>query len=69
MSYVQVRNFNAVRRPFLKVFVGAIFTYQLLYWSWEKMRTDEIMEERTTEIKELEDEIESYKSRKVGSGV
>lgn len=28
-------------RPFSKVFLGALFTYQLAYWTWAKLETDE----------------------------
>lgn len=41
----QMDNYRAVSRPFLKVFLGAMLVHQLLYWSWEKMRTDEEKEE------------------------
>ena len=27
--------------PFAKVFLGAIFTYQVIYWTWLKLEMDE----------------------------
>ncbi|BCR90805.1 uncharacterized protein ACHE_60691A [Aspergillus chevalieri] len=33
--------------PFAKVFLGAIFTYQVIYWTWLKLETDEIKVEKT----------------------
>jgi len=33
-------------RPFAKVFLGAMFTYQVLFWCWEKMRLDEARAEK-----------------------
>ena len=33
-------------RPFAKVLLIAVFTYQLTYWSWIKLETDEIRAEK-----------------------
>lgn len=44
-----MKTYSSMRRPFLRVFLAAMFTYQLCYWSWEKMRTDEVVEGRTGE--------------------
>lgn len=33
-------------RPFAKVFLGAMLTYQVLFWCWEKMRLDELRAEK-----------------------
>lgn len=27
--------------PFGKVFLGAVLTYQIIYWTWTKLETDE----------------------------
>lgn len=27
--------------PFGKVFLGAVLTYQVIYWTWVKLETDE----------------------------
>lgn len=55
-------------RPFAKVFLGAMFTYQVLYYAWERMRLSEVQEEKMGEMKMLEGELEGYKRRR-GSGV
>lgn len=34
-----------------------MFTYQCLYWGWVKLEQDEIKEERTAEIAQLEAEV------------
>ncbi|KAF2416432.1 hypothetical protein EJ08DRAFT_643913, partial [Tothia fuscella] len=31
--------------PVIKVFLGALFTYQLIYWSWLKLESLEVKEE------------------------
>lgn len=36
-------------RPFAKVFLGAIFTYQVIRWTWLKLEMDEIKLERNSE--------------------
>lgn len=50
-------------RPFAKVFLGAMFTYQVLYWAWEKLRLDELREQKMAEMKDLEAQLELYKER------
>jgi len=50
-------------RPFAKVFLGAMFTYQVLYWAWEKLRLDELREQKLAEMKDLEAQVEAYKER------
>ncbi|KAL1854744.1 hypothetical protein Plec18170_004835 [Paecilomyces lecythidis] len=44
----------AFGRPFAKVFLGAILTYQILYWTWLKLETDESKLEKNGEIANLE---------------
>ncbi|GAD92652.1 hypothetical protein AOR_1_94034 [Paecilomyces variotii No. 5] len=46
--------FKAFGRPFGKVFLGAILTYQILYWTWLKLETDESKLEKNGEIAALE---------------
>jgi len=41
-------------RPIAKVFLGAIFTYQVTYWLWTKLEMDEIKHDKTKEIYGLE---------------
>ncbi|KAA8642218.1 hypothetical protein EYZ11_007461 [Aspergillus tanneri] len=40
--------------PFSKVFLGAIFTYQVLYWTWLKLEMDESKYEKNQEVGALE---------------
>ncbi|RMJ22482.1 hypothetical protein PHISP_06657 [Aspergillus sp. HF37] len=40
--------------PFAKVFLGAIFTYQVLYWCWLKLEMDEEKCEKNKEVAALE---------------
>ena len=35
--------YKSYGRPIAKVFLGAVFTYQAVYWLWVKLETDEIM--------------------------
>lgn len=53
-------------RPFAKVFLGAMFTYQVLYYAWERMRLSEIQEEKMGELQMLEGEVERYKRTRGG---
>ncbi|OJJ46285.1 hypothetical protein ASPZODRAFT_67490 [Penicilliopsis zonata CBS 506.65] len=41
-------------RPFAKVFLGAIFTYQVIYWTWLKLEMDESKVEKNKEVEILE---------------
>ncbi|MCJ1421794.1 hypothetical protein MMC32_008161 [Xylographa parallela] len=46
-------------RPIAKVFLGAIFTYQVTYWLWTKLEMDEIKHDKTAEISGLEAKLAS----------
>ncbi|KAL2004367.1 hypothetical protein VTN02DRAFT_2013 [Thermoascus thermophilus] len=46
--------FKAFSRPFAKVFLGAVFTYQVIYWTWLKLEMDEAKLEKNKEIAALE---------------
>lgn len=37
----QMSRYKTFVSPFAKVFLGAIFTYQVIYWTWLKLETDE----------------------------
>lgn len=52
-----MNEYKQLKRPFFKVFLGAILTYQLLYLGSEKMRTEEIMESRRGELSSLNPQI------------
>ncbi|CCX34095.1 Similar to hypothetical protein PAAG_04671 [Paracoccidioides brasiliensis Pb01]; acc. no. XP_002793141 [Pyronema omphalodes CBS 100304] len=36
-------------RPFIKVFLMAVFVYQTMYWGWMKMEKDELKQEKNGE--------------------
>ncbi|PYH99520.1 hypothetical protein BO71DRAFT_394251 [Aspergillus ellipticus CBS 707.79] len=40
--------------PFAKVFLGAIFTYQVLHWTWLKLEMDETKADKNKEVAALE---------------
>ncbi|PWY62863.1 hypothetical protein BO83DRAFT_383105 [Aspergillus eucalypticola CBS 122712] len=40
--------------PFAKVFLGAIFTYQVIHWTWLKLEMDESKAEKNKEVEALE---------------
>ncbi|OJD31143.1 pantetheine-phosphate adenylyltransferase family protein [Diplodia corticola] len=48
------RDFGA---PVAKVFLGALVTYQVLYWGWLKLETLETKEEKTAEMASLEAQV------------
>lgn len=37
--------YKTFTRPVAKVLLTAVFTYQLVYWTWMKLETDEIRAE------------------------
>ena len=41
--------YKSYGRPIAKVFLGAVFTYQAVYWLWVKLETDEIMARKKSE--------------------
>ncbi|MCJ1460646.1 hypothetical protein MMC28_011028, partial [Mycoblastus sanguinarius] len=38
--------YKSFGRPVAKVFFGAVFTYQTVYWLWLKLETDEIRDRK-----------------------
>ncbi|OQD78141.1 hypothetical protein PENDEC_c001G00265 [Penicillium decumbens] len=40
--------------PFGKVFLGAVFVYQVIYWTWLKLEMDESKLEKNEEMSVLE---------------
>lgn len=57
-------NYGPLLRPFAKVFLTAMFTYQVLFWCYEKLRLDELREEKTSELKALEEQVEAYREKR-----
>ncbi|OJJ99525.1 hypothetical protein ASPACDRAFT_79420 [Aspergillus aculeatus ATCC 16872] len=41
--------------PFAKVFLGAVFTFQVLHWTWLKLEMDESKYEKNKEVTALEE--------------
>lgn len=37
----QMSKYKTFMGPFGKVFLGAVLTYQIIYWSWLKLEMDE----------------------------
>ncbi|KAH8701143.1 hypothetical protein BGW36DRAFT_375661 [Talaromyces proteolyticus] len=46
--------FRPFGRPFAKVFLGAIFTYQVIYWGWSKLEASEKKLLKNEEVRSLE---------------
>lgn len=42
----QMNAYKAFAVPFGKVFLGAVLTYQIIYWIWVKLETDEVKLEK-----------------------
>ena len=42
--------YKSFGRPIAKVFLGAVFTYQVVYWLWVKLETDEIKQHQISTI-------------------
>ncbi|ETS80358.1 hypothetical protein PFICI_07887 [Pestalotiopsis fici W106-1] len=55
-------------RPIFKVALMAIFTYQLVYYGWMKLETDEIRADAAATIADLEKRIESLEQSKAEKG-
>ncbi|KAF2185126.1 hypothetical protein K469DRAFT_708419 [Zopfia rhizophila CBS 207.26] len=52
--------------PILKTFLGALFTYQVLYWGWLKLESVEIKKEKEEEIDMLEAKLRGLVREKDG---
>ncbi|KAF9894220.1 hypothetical protein FE257_007722 [Aspergillus nanangensis] len=48
--------YKLLASPFAKVFLGAIFTYQVIHWTWLKLEMDESKYEKNREVASLEKE-------------
>ncbi|KAJ5358633.1 uncharacterized protein N7496_011046 [Penicillium cataractarum] len=47
-------NYKTFAGAFGKVFLGAVLTYQIIYWTWLKLETDESRLEKNEEMASLE---------------
>lgn len=48
LTCTKVGFYKSLGRPIAKVFFGAVFTYQVVYWLWVKLETDEIRDRKTS---------------------
>ncbi|KAJ5177516.1 uncharacterized protein N7500_000215 [Penicillium coprophilum] len=48
--------------PFAKVFLGGVFVYQVLYWTWLKLEMDEIKVAKNEKVAVLEKEVRELTS-------
>ncbi|CAI6100446.1 hypothetical protein V2G26_008206 [Clonostachys chloroleuca] len=55
--------YKTFTRPIAKVVLGAVLTYQLVYWAWVKLETDEIIADTAETIKDLERKVDEYKNK------
>ncbi|KAL3465383.1 hypothetical protein BJX64DRAFT_253078 [Aspergillus heterothallicus] len=64
-SYKQgMSRYRLFASPFAKVFLGAVFTYQVIYWTWVKLEMEEMKEERNKDVAALEKEVRELTSKK-----
>jgi hypothetical protein len=54
LTEIQLAQYKTFASPFAKVFLGAIFTYQVIYWTWLKLEMDESKFEKNQEVATLE---------------
>jgi hypothetical protein len=45
-----MNQYRAFTGPFAKVFLGGVFVYQVLYWTWLKLEMDETKVAKNGEI-------------------
>ncbi|EHA21580.1 hypothetical protein ASPNIDRAFT_128406, partial [Aspergillus niger ATCC 1015] len=50
----QMARYKLFVSPFAKVFLGAIFTYQVIHWTWLKLEMDESKADKNKEVEALE---------------
>ncbi|KAH8909013.1 hypothetical protein BR93DRAFT_977104 [Coniochaeta sp. PMI_546] len=55
--------YKTFTRPVAKCLLLAMFTYQLAYFAWVKLETDEIREERQAEVASLEEQVKNLQSK------
>jgi len=44
--------------------MGAVFTYQLIYWGWLKLESIEMKKEKNDEIERLEGQLKEFSIKK-----
>ncbi|KAK9414444.1 putative Inner membrane assembly complex subunit 17 [Seiridium unicorne] len=65
-SQQQPSFYKTFSRPIFKVALMAIFTYQLAFYAWTKLETDEIRADAAATIADLEKRIEVLEQSKAG---
>jgi hypothetical protein len=53
LTEIQLAQYKTFASPFAKVFLGAIFTYQVIYWTWLKLEMDEFKFEKNRKLRSL----------------
>ncbi|KAJ5339128.1 hypothetical protein N7452_005856 [Penicillium brevicompactum] len=51
-----MNQYRAFASPFAKVFLGGVFVYQVLYWTWLKLEMDETKVAKNEQVSVLEKE-------------
>ncbi|KAJ5782226.1 hypothetical protein N7457_004000 [Penicillium paradoxum] len=49
-----MNQYRAFTGPFAKVFLGGVFVYQVLYWTWLKLEMDETKVQKNEQVAVLE---------------
>ncbi|KAJ5121224.1 uncharacterized protein N7515_009185 [Penicillium bovifimosum] len=49
-----MNQYRAFAGPFAKVFLGGVFVYQVLYWTWLKLEMDETKVAKNEQVAALE---------------
>ncbi|KAJ5876075.1 uncharacterized protein N7529_001659 [Penicillium soppii] len=52
-----MNQYRSFAGPFAKVFLGGVFVYQVLYWTWLKLEMDETKVEKNEKVAVLEKEV------------
>ncbi|KAM7202772.1 hypothetical protein V8F20_004286 [Naviculisporaceae sp. PSN 640] len=59
--------YKTFTRPVFKTALLAIFTYQLIYYAWVRLETDEIKVEKQAEVQRLEKEVKTLHAAQVAA--
>ncbi|KAK0392215.1 hypothetical protein NLU13_1712 [Sarocladium strictum] len=55
--------YKTFTRPVAKVLLMAVLTYQVVYYGWTRLETDELRAEADETLKGLEAQVEEYKAK------
>ncbi|CAI7611989.1 unnamed protein product [Penicillium glandicola] len=59
-----MNQYKSFTGPFAKVFLGGVFVYQVLYWTWLKLEMDETKVAKNEKVAVLEKEVREITSKK-----